>query len=102
MTPNTILSAEQALHAVQGDVPVFRDLGEEEVEDDDGHEAGDKALCTRFPDAAGARAAVDSFVAGDVADRAAEEDAFHQALVALPMVDAHAREFPVGGLGHAE
>src|SRR4051794_26261276 len=95
-------TAENAAHAVERLVPVLGDLREEEVEDDDRNEAEDEALGAGPADAACSGAAVEALVAGDDADRAAEEDAFDEALVERPQVHAHAGVLPVGLVRDAE
>lgn len=95
-------SAEHAFDAVDGDVPVFGDLSEEEVEDDDSHEAGDEGLGAGFTDAGGACAGGEAFVASDETDGGAEEDAFGDSFEDLPVIDAEGGVSPVGFIGDVE
>ena len=86
----------------QRHVPFVRELGEEEVEDDDGDERLDEAFGARPPDAAGARAAGESFVATDQTDRPAEEKALGDPFKNLPVLDAHLAVVPVRLVRDAE
>ena len=70
-----IANSEDTPIGIKGCVPARGQLGEEEVEDDDGEEAFDEAFGAGPADAAGAGAAGETFVAGDQANGGAEEDA---------------------------
>src|SRR5439155_5040824 len=76
--------------------------GEEEVEDDDGQEAGDEAFGAGAADAGGAAGAGEALVATDQPDGAAEEEALADALEDLPVVDSLGGVLPVGLVGDAE
>src|SRR5258706_14772251 len=93
---------ENALHTVNGDIPILGTLGEEEVDHDDGDKAGDKTLRTRPADARCAAAAGEAFVAADQGDGSAEEDAFDQAFEDLPVFHALGRVSPVRIAGNAQ
>src|SRR5437763_14557543 len=68
-----------ACRPVDRQIPLLRHLREEEVQDDDGDEAGDEAFGARPADTAGAGAAGKAFVAADHPDGGAEEDALDDA-----------------------
>src|SRR4051812_38206576 len=72
--------AEKPSHAVDGQIPLLEQLGEEKVKHDNGDEAGDEAFGARAADAGRAAAAGKTFVAADQPDRAAEEKALVHAL----------------------
>src|SRR5205823_4466625 len=58
-------SAPQSLNPVDRQIPLLEQLGEEEVEDDDGQEAGDEAFGAGAADAGGAAGAGEALVATD-------------------------------------
>src|ERR1043165_841292 len=98
----TPMLREDAFHAEDGHVPVFGDLREKEVKDDDSDEALDKALGAGAADAAGAGAAGEAFVATDQADGTAKEEALEDAFEDLPVVYALGGVLPEGLGGDAE
>src|SRR5206468_12061857 len=94
--------APKSFNPVDRQIPLLEQLGEEEVEDDDGEEAGDEAFGAGAADAAGAAGAGEALVATDQPDGAAEEEALGDAFEELPVVDGVGGILPVGLVGDAE